>query len=124
MLDCRQVEAGEGIELEPRRIGQHSLEVGRIILAAGGEANQMFVTLAVDQLDQTQPVAVGDEPHGFGVHRNRALAQHAFGKVFFVKIYSHREGALGRLGTEGKGWRSEEKTSVLQTLIRISYDDF
>src|SRR3546814_17895058 len=22
----------------------------------------------------------------------------------FVKIYSHREGALGRLGTEGKGW--------------------
>ena len=75
MLDRGQVEAGEVVQLEPRRVGQHRLEVGRVVSAAGGEADQMLVAAAVGDLHQAQPVARGDQAHGLGIDRDRARAR-------------------------------------------------
>ena len=54
------IEAREMIELEPIGIGEQRLQARRGIVAAGAEADQMLVALAVGQLHQAQPVAVRD----------------------------------------------------------------
>jgi hypothetical protein len=33
---------------------------------------------------------MGDKTHGFSIHGHRAVTQHAFGQVFFMKKYSHQ----------------------------------
>ena len=103
MLDRRQIEAGEMIQLRARRIGQNGLERRRGIIAADAEANEVFVTLPVGDLDDAQPVAPGDEAHGFGIDGDIARRQHAFGQVFFVEMYSHMRG----LRTIGDGREGE-----------------
>ena len=61
-LHDADVEAGEMVELQPRRIGQQRLQVRRGIIAARAEADEMLVALAVGKLDEAQPVAAGFRP--------------------------------------------------------------
>ena len=89
VLDRRKIEAGEMIELEPCRIGQNRLEIGRGKRAARGEADEMLVALPVGNLDQAQPVARGDQTHGLGIDRNRAGGEHASGEIVIVEVDSH-----------------------------------
>src|SRR3546814_6909114 len=107
MADRGEIEAREMIELEPFGVGQHRFEMGRGIIAAGVEAHQMLVAAAIGDLDDTQSITRGDQPHRLGVDRDRAGAEHAGGQVFFVEMD-----------------RSEEHTSELQSLMRISYAVF
>jgi hypothetical protein len=88
-LHDRKVEAGEMIELEPGRIGQDRLEVRRLVAAAGGESDEMLVAAAVGDLDDAQPVAIGEKPHRLGVDGDRAGGEHALGQVFFVEMDGH-----------------------------------
>src|SRR3546814_5193984 len=84
----------------------------------------MLVARPVADLDEAEPVAQRVQPHGFGIDRDRTRAQHALGQIFFVKIDSHSR----RLRPSGPAaqWlvRSEEHTSELQSLMRISYAVF
>ena len=102
MLDRREVETREMEQLEAVRIGQHGLEVGRVIVAVGAEAHEMFVALAVADLHDAQPVADGHETHGFGIDGHRAIGEDACGEVFFVEMHCHGRG-LRRIGDCWKG---------------------
>ena len=77
------------VELQSRRIGEHRLEDGRVIGAAGGEADEMLVAAPVGDLDEAEPVAAELEPHRLGIDGDRARAEHAFGQVFFVQMDGH-----------------------------------
>lgn len=98
MLDHREVEAGKVIELEPSRIGQHCPEIGRGIVAPDREADQVLVAPAIADLDHAQPVAPGNEAHGFGIDRNRSVGEDACGQVLFVKMHCHVAFALRLIG--------------------------
>jgi hypothetical protein len=54
----------------------------------------VLIPLPVGDLDKAQPVAPGDQAHGFGIDRDGAWGQHAFGEIFFVEIDSHIAGVL------------------------------
>ena len=84
MLDRRQIEAGEMIQLQPFGIGQHRLEVRRGIVTANLEPHEVFIAIAIGDLQEAEPVAWGDEAHGLGVDSNRTRRKYAFGKIFFV----------------------------------------
>ena len=102
MLDRGEIETREMEQLEAGWIGQHGLEVGRVIVAVGAEAHEMFVTLAVADLDHAQPVADRDETHGFGIDGHGAIGEDACGEVFFVEMHCHGRG-LRRIGDCWKG---------------------
>ena len=89
MLDRGQVEAREMVEFHPLRIGQYGLEVRRVIGRSRREADEVLIPPAIGNLQQAQPVARGDQSHGFGIDRNRPGREHAFGEIFFVEIDSH-----------------------------------
>ena len=61
-LHDADVEAREMIELQPVRVGEQCLEVGRRIVASTPESDQMLVAPAVRQLDEAQPVAARIRP--------------------------------------------------------------
>src|SRR3546814_12984011 len=63
MADRGEIEAREMIELEPFGVGQHRFEMGRGIIAAGVEAHQMLVAAAIGDLDDTQSIKRGEQPH-------------------------------------------------------------
>src|SRR3546814_6419988 len=83
------------------------LQIGCGIIAAWPEADEMLVPVPIADLYDAQAVARGDEPHGFSVDGDRAVSKHAFGQILFVEMD-----------------RSEEHTSELQSLMRISYAVF
>ncbi len=89
ILDRREIESREVVELEPGRIGQHGLEVGRIVGAAIGEADEVFVTLPVADLQEAEAVPGRHKPHGLGIDGYGPGGEHAFGQVFFVEMYGH-----------------------------------
>ena len=89
VLDSGQIEAGEMIELQPRRIGQHRLQVRGGKAAARAEADKVFVAPAIGNLEETKPVTRGDEPHRFGIDSDRTGGKYALGEIFFVEIDSH-----------------------------------
>src|SRR3546814_3055216 len=95
------------IDLQATGIGQHRAEIGGGIIAARGKANQVLVPVAGRDLEKAQPIARGDEPHGLGIDGDRPGTKRIPGQVFFMEIY-----------------RSEEHTSELQSLMRISYAVF
>jgi hypothetical protein len=94
MLDCGKVETREVVELDPRRIGQNRLEIGRIKRAARPEADKVLIPPAIGYLDQTQAIPRGYQPHGLGIDSDGTLGEHAFGEIFFVEIDSHIAGML------------------------------
>ena len=79
-------------QLEPCGIGQHRLEIGRVVIAVGRKAHEMLVALAVADLDDAQPVADRDETHGFGIDGHGAIGEDACGEVFFVEMHCHARG--------------------------------
>ena len=98
MLDRRQVEAREMIELQPLGIGEHGAQVRRGIVAVGAEADQMLVAAPVRQLDDAEAIARGDEPHRLGIDGDRgAGGEDARGQVFLMKMNGHRR-AIGKGG--------------------------
>ena len=89
-LHDADVEAREMIELQPLRIGEQRLEIGRGIVAAAPEADEMLVALAVRQLHQAQPVAARHQAHRLGVDGDRPVGElHVGGQVFFVQMDRH-----------------------------------
>ena len=88
LVDHRHVEPGEVHQFQAFGISQHRLQIGRIILA-GGKAHEMFIAVAIADLQQAQPVAVRVEAHGLAVHGHRAGCEDAGGTITFVKIYGH-----------------------------------
>ena len=96
MLDCGEIETRKVKQLEPRRIAQNRLEIGRGVGTAGGETDKMLVALPVGNLDQAQPVARGDQPHRLSIDSNRAGRKHAGGEIVFVEVDSHMKGVLRR----------------------------
>jgi hypothetical protein len=50
------------VELEAARIGEHRLQVGRGIIAARAEADEMLVAPAVGDLDEAEPVTARQQP--------------------------------------------------------------
>ena len=77
------------VELQPRGIGEHGLEIGRGIVAVGAEADEMLVAAAVRDLHQAEPVAAELKAHRLGVDGDRTGAEHAGGQVFFVEMDAH-----------------------------------
>jgi hypothetical protein len=50
----------------------------------------MFLAPAVGQLDQTEPVAAGNEAHGFGVDSDRTVRESDVGgEVFLMQMDCH-----------------------------------
>jgi len=78
------------IELEAARVAEQRLQIRGGIIAAAPEADEMFVSLPIGQLDQAEPVAARNEAHGFGIYRDRTDREaYAGGQVFFVKMDRH-----------------------------------
>src|SRR5690606_36076265 len=101
MLDRREVEAREMIELHSRRIGKNGLEIGRFVATVHAEANELLVAGAVADLHHAKPVARGDETHRLGVDGDRSRSEYARGQIFFVEMYCHWRGHR-RIGDRGK----------------------
>ncbi len=97
IFDRGEVEAREMEQLEPCGIGQHRLEIGRVVIAVGRKADKVLVALAVADLDDAQPVADRDKTHGFGIDGHGAIGEDACGEVFFVEMHCHGRG-LRRIG--------------------------
>ena len=89
IIDRGEIEAGEVIDLEPRGIGQHRLQVGRVVAAAAGEAHQVLVPPPVGYLHDAEAVARRDQPHGLGIDGDGPRREHAVGQVFLMKMNSH-----------------------------------
>ena len=52
--------------------------------------DEVLVALAVGQLDEAQPVAAGDEAHGFGVDGDRPVGERDLGgQVLLVQVNGH-----------------------------------
>ena len=75
MRNRGQIESGIMKQLEARRIGKNGAQIGRFIVAVPGKAHQMFVPATIGNLQQTEPVAWGNLPHGFGVNGDRTFGQ-------------------------------------------------
>lgn len=110
-----QIKAGVVIDFHTVRISQNGFEIGRIITAALGEAHEVLVTIAIADLDNAQPIAVGDEAHRLCVYCYIAIGQHAFGQVFFVIIYAHSS-PLGRLAAYDNGHKAP--SALPRTILR------
>ena len=96
------IEPGEMIQLHPRRIGQHRLQIRCGKVAVHPEADEMLIPLPVADLHQTQTVAWRHQPHRLRINRNRPRREHAFGQIFFVEIHCHAAG-LRPIGDWWKG---------------------
>jgi hypothetical protein len=127
-VDRGKVEAGEVEQLEPLRIGQHRLQIGRIIGAARRKADKMLVAFAIGNLDHTQTVARGHEPHRLGIDGNDARCKDIGGQVFFMEIYGHgrtirrscdREQAAKRAWAIGKDRSAWQRSRHIMTATAI-----
>ncbi len=95
ILDCRQIETSEMIELYAVFVCQNAGQIGRFIVASRGKAHKMLIARSIGYLDYAKPVAVGDETHGLCVDGQIAGAlKHAIGQVFFVKMNCHMRQAI------------------------------
>ena len=63
------VEAAEMEEFDDIRVGQHSFEIGRVLLA-GLDLHHLGVAVAARKLNQAQTIAPDGEAQGFGVDRD------------------------------------------------------
>src|SRR3954465_1926774 len=90
-----EIEAGEMVELEPRRVGQHRLEVGCRVIALRAEADEMLVAAAVRNLHEAQPRAARKEAHRLGIDGDGPGGEDALGQILFVEMDGH-EGEIGR----------------------------
>jgi hypothetical protein len=132
MLDRSEIKACKMKQFQPRRVGQHRFQIGRIIRAVGAEPNQMFIALPIGNLHHAQPVTVGDQPHRFGVDGNNAGGQRIGGQVFFVEMYGHRPVLRASRKKVETGFlqiamrqqktalRKKVETGFLQTAIRMA----
>lgn len=88
LFEDSEIEAGEMIELEARTIGQKRFEIGGAIIA--GKAHQVFVAVAIGELDEAEPVAVGQKAHGFGIDGyGPGREDRGGGEIALVEMYSH-----------------------------------
>ncbi len=95
VLDRRQIEASEMVELDAGFISQDAGQIGGFIIAPRREAHEMLIARSIRDLDDAKPVAVGDETHGLCVDGQIAGAlKHAIGQVFFVKMNCHMRQAI------------------------------
>jgi hypothetical protein len=90
VLDRSEIESREMIQLEPRRIAQHCLEVRSVKPAIRPKSDEVLLTAPIADLDETEPVARSDETHRLRVHGNCAGAQRTLGKIFLVEMDSHK----------------------------------
>jgi hypothetical protein len=70
-------------DFENRFVGQKLFDVRRLVLT-GADLNDVGRTVAGRQLNNTQPIAVRVETHGFGVDRHRPFVGGEAGKVTAV----------------------------------------
>ncbi len=84
MRNRRQIESGEMEQLQPRRISQYGAQIGCCKIAMRPETNQMLVAAPVRNLQQTQSVARGNQPHCFGIDGDRTIGEDACWHVFFM----------------------------------------
>ena len=85
LQDERDVEAREVQDLEPCGIGEHRLQVGRVILP-DRELHEMLVAAAVRKLHDAEPVAELVEAHRLAVHGDGTGCEHVCGQVALVEI--------------------------------------
>ena len=123
MFDRGQIEPGKVKQLEPCRIGQNGFQMGRIERAAGREADEVFIPATIGNLDQTQPVSRGYQPHRLGIDRNRARTERAFGEIFFVEMDSHMGQMLRLIGRQGKVLRLEFDGVIHHEAVPASWRD-
>src|SRR5262245_3166968 len=71
-------------DLEHARVGKEALQFGRVV--ASGELHQDRMAIALRELHQAEPVAMGIEPHGLGVDGDRAAGQTAPREVPLIKF--------------------------------------
>ena len=76
-------------QFEACRIGKNGAQIRCPIIAVPAKADQMLVPAAVGNLQQAEPVAWGNQPHGFRVNGDRTLGQYARGQIFFMQINAH-----------------------------------
>jgi hypothetical protein len=91
------------VELEPARVGQHRLQVGRVVRASGPKADQMLVAAAVGDLHDAQAVAAELKSHRLGVDRDGPVGEDSFGKVLFVEMDGHAVPEIGCRGARLNG---------------------
>jgi len=78
------------IELEPLRIGEQRLEVGRRIIAAALESDEVLVALSIGQLHHAEPIPAGDQAHCLGIDGNRSIRKpQVRGQVFLMEMNRH-----------------------------------
>ena len=116
--DDSEVEAGEMEQLGDGRIAEKRLKIGGVVSAAG-ELHHVAGAVAGRQLRQTQPVALGIEPHGFGVDGDAVAEIQARWQVFPVQFDGcaldfHRQRPSRCTPKRGNG--AQEKTRTSTTL--------
>jgi hypothetical protein len=63
--------------------------VGGGIIAARRKADEMLVAPPVGNLDDAEPVAAGVQTHRLGIDGDRPGREHAWRKVFLMKMDGH-----------------------------------
>ena len=84
-----QIESGIMKQLETFRIGKNGTQIGCFIVTVSAKTDQMFVPAAIGNLQKAQPVAWGNQPHGFRVNRHDCAKVQPIGQVVFVKVNGH-----------------------------------
>src|SRR5262245_3561062 len=82
------IEAGEMKDLEDAGVGQQRLEARRLEGLAI-DLDEMRIAVARGQLDKTELVAMGAQPHGFGVDRDLPPEIERWRQVAPVKLDQH-----------------------------------
>ena len=82
------VEAREVENLEVRGIGQHALQVGRVVGVAI-ELHEVGLRSAIGELNQAQGIAHERQAHGFAIDRDRAVEPHIGRQIALVQ--EHRD---------------------------------
>ena len=94
MLEHGHIEPAEMEELEHAVVGEQPLQLRRGIVA--GELHQHGAAVALGELHQAEPVAMGVEAHGLGVDGHDAAGEAA--------LAAHRPYRV-RLVTAGSSWK-------------------
>jgi hypothetical protein len=98
VLDRGEVEAREVVQLDPRGSARHRLEVGRVVGAAGGEADEMLVA-PPSLICTTHSRSRGVTRPMVSVSTATAPGRKdARGQVLFVEMYCHWPRAIGDWG--------------------------
>jgi len=89
LFDHGHIETRKMKYLEHVRVRQQSLQVRRVVAAAGSELHHVAVAVAARHLDETKPIPVWIEAHGLAIDGNRIAKRQTGRQIFVMNVKSH-----------------------------------